>query len=163
MSQYANGRQAAAYCCRYTGRPPLSERRITAYDGQQVTLAYRDYRDGQDKTVTFPAGEFVLRLLQHLWPRYQRDVHYYGLYQPSRRKTHAAAVAQASRFGDQALPVPPLSRRERLLQTLAGQELRCPDCGGYLEVDPVQFPRKRAVPPSKGPPAGAADQLSLPV
>src|SRR5712692_7578535 len=38
MSRYSNGRKAAAYCCRYTGRPPLSERRIVAYDGQQVTL-----------------------------------------------------------------------------------------------------------------------------
>ena len=51
MSKYKNGKQAAAYCCRYTGRPPLSEKRIVSYDGQTVTLAYRDYRDGQDKTL----------------------------------------------------------------------------------------------------------------
>jgi len=69
MSRYCNGRQAAAYCCRYTGRPPLSERRLQAYDGRQVTLAYRDYRDGQEKTLTLPAVAFLLRLLQHVWPR----------------------------------------------------------------------------------------------
>jgi hypothetical protein len=46
MSYYKNGRKAAAYCCRYTGRPPLSEKRIVAYDGQMVALAYKDYRDG---------------------------------------------------------------------------------------------------------------------
>jgi hypothetical protein len=159
MSRYRSGRQAAAYCCRYTGRPPLSERRLSACDGQRVTLTYCDYRDGQDKTLTLAAREFLLRLLQHVWPRYARDVHYYGLYQPARRKAHAAAVAQASRYGDQVLPVPPRSRRERLVQALAGQELRCPDCGGYLEIDHVQFPRKHHAPPSKGPPS--AGQLSL--
>ena len=42
MSHYRNGKQAAAYCCRYTGRPPLSEKRIVAYDGRKVTLAYQD-------------------------------------------------------------------------------------------------------------------------
>lgn len=163
MSRYPNGRRAAAYCCRYTGRPPLSERRITAYDGQQVTLAYQDYRDGVEKTLTLPAGEFVLRLVQHVWPRYARDVHYYGLYQPARRQHHARAVAKASRYGDQVLPVPPPSRRERLRQALAGQELRCPDCGGCLEVDHVQFPKTRHVSPNKSPPPIAGGQMSLPM
>lgn len=163
MSRYRSGRQAAAYCCRYTGRPPLSERRITAYDGRRVTLNYRDYRDGQEKTLTLAAREFLLRLVQHVWPRYARDVHYYGLYQPSRRQAQATAVAKASRYGEQALPVPPLSRRERLVQALGGQELRCPDCGGYLQVDHVQFARKCDAPRSKGPPSKARGQLSLPM
>lgn len=163
MSRYQSGRKAAAYCCRYTGRPPLSERRITAYDGKEVTLAYRDYRDGKDKELTLPAVEFLLRVLQHLWPRYMRDVHYYGLYQPPRCKAHAAAVAQASRYGDQVLPIAPLSRRERLLQALAGKELRCPDCGGSLEVDHVEFPKKRRAPSGPGPPPPPPGQLSLPM
>jgi hypothetical protein len=163
MSRYPNGRRAAAYCCRYTGRPPLSERRITAYDGQEVTLAYQDYRDGRDKTLTLPAAKFLLRLVQHVWPRYARDVHYYGLYQPARRTHHARAVAQASRYGDQVLPVPPRSRRERLLQALAGQELRCPECGGCLQVDHVQFPKPRHVSPNKSPPPLAGGQLPLPM
>jgi len=163
MSRYANGRKAAAYCCRYTGRPPLSERRIVAYDGQQVTFSYQDYRDGQEKTLTLPAVEFLLRLLQHVWPRYQRDVHYYGLYQPARRQTQVAAVVRASRYGDQVRPRPSLSPRDRFLQALADQPLPCPACGAPLVVDQVQFPRschEKASP--RSPPSGAG-QLSLPV
>jgi hypothetical protein len=163
MSQYPNGRKAAAYCCRYTGRPPLSERRLLAYDGEQVTLAYRDYRDGQEKRLMLPAGKFLLRLVQHVWPRYMRSVHYYGLYQPARRKRHAAAVAQASRYGEQALPVPAPSRRERLLQALGEAPLRCPACGGCLKVDQVQFPKRCHAPPSQSPPSAAGGQLSLPM
>jgi hypothetical protein len=163
MSRYASGRKAAAYCCRYTGRPPLSEKRLVAYDGQQVTLAYQDYRDGQEKTLTLPAEQFLLRLVQHVWPRSMRDVHYYGLYQPARRKRHAASVAQASRYGDQVLPVPPPSRRERLRQAGAAQTECCPSCGGRLIVDQIQFPRRRHAPSTKDPPTWAGGQLSLPV
>jgi hypothetical protein len=167
-SSYRHGRQAAAYCCRYTGRPPLSERRLVAYDGQRVTLAYRDYRDGQEKERVLPAAEFLLRLFAHVWPRYARDVHYYGLYQPPRRKEHARAVAAASRFGDQVLPVPALSRAERLAKALAGQGLRCPMCGDYLTVEHVEFPKPHHGTPSQQrtrppPRAGAGSQLALPV
>jgi hypothetical protein len=163
MSQYPSGRKAAAYCCRYTGRPPLSERRIVAYDGQQVSLAYQDYRDGQAKTLTLPASEFLLRVLQHVWPRYQRDVHYYGLYQPARRQAHVAAVVRASRYGDQVRPRPALSPRERFLQALAEQPLPCPACGAPLVVDHVQFPSTRHEKTlSRAPPRGAG-QLSLPM
>src|SRR6266851_1438797 len=162
-SRYANGRKAAAYCCRYTGRPPLSERRIIADDGQQVTFRYQDYRDGQAKSLTLPAGEFLLRWLQHVWPRYQRDGHYYGLYQPARRQAHVAAVVRASRFGDQARPRPWLSGPDRVLQALAGPVRPCPACGAPLVVDEVQFPstnHEKASP--RSPPSGAG-QLSLPV
>lgn len=162
-SRYANGRKAAAYCCRYTGRPPLSERRIVAYDGQQVTFSYQDYRDGQAKTLTLPAAEFLLRWLQHVWPRYQRDVHYYGLYQPARRQAHVAAVVRASRYGDQARPRPALSGRDRFLQALAGQPLPCPACGAPLVVDQVQFPRTHHEKASPRSPPSGAGQLSLPV
>src|SRR5713101_3169076 len=156
MSRYANGRKAAAYCSRYTGRPPLSERRIVAYDGQQVTFSYQDYRDGQEKTLTLPAVEFLLRLLQHVWPRYQRDVHYYGLYQPARRQAHVAAVVRASRYGDQARPRPSPSGRDRFLQACADAPLPCPACGAPLVVDEVQFPgssHEKTL--SRSPPGGA--------
>jgi hypothetical protein len=164
MSRYPSGRKAAAYCCRYTGRPPLAEKRLVAYDGQRVTLAYQDYRDGQEKRLTLPAQQFLLRLVQPIWPRYMRDVHYFGLYQPSRRKKHTAAVVQASRYGDQVLPVPPLSRRERLLQALSGAAGECPVCGGCLAVDHIEYPKKQHAPPIKSPPPSPARrQLSLPL
>jgi hypothetical protein len=168
MSRYLNGQQAAAYCCRYTGRPPLSERRLTGYDGEQVTLTYEDYRDGQTKALTLPAATFLLRLLQHLFPRYQRGVQYYGLYQPPRRKAHAQAVARASRFGDQVLPPPPRSRAERLLQVLSGRTRACPECGGALRLEQIQFPKRsqpsHGTPRPKSPRAPpAVAQRALPV
>ena len=164
MSRYSSGRKAAAYCCRYTGRPPLSERRIVAYDGQQVTLGLPGLPgSGRRRPSPSRRGEFLLRVLQHVWPRYQRDVHYYGLYQPARRKAHVAAVARASRYGDQVRPRPALSGRDRFLQALADRPLPCPACGAPLVVDHVQFPRScHEKTLSRSPPRGAG-QLSLPV
>ena len=161
MSSYHHGAQAAAYCCRYTGRPPLSEKRIVAYDGKQVTLSYRDYRDGADKTLTLPAVSFLLRLLQHVWPRYQRDAHYYGLYQPSRRKAHTQAVVEASRFGEQVLPRPALSRWERLWRRLSEPAFSCPDCGGRLFLEAVSLGSYAHAPPKSQAVAAAETQLSL--
>jgi hypothetical protein len=140
MSVYRSGKKAAAYCCRYTGRPPLSERRIVSYDGQQVTIAYTDYRDQQNKELTLPAAQFLMRLLQHVWPRYMRDVHYYGLYQPSRRKKHTSDVAAASRYGDQVRPSLPLGRRERLIAALTQSPRQCPNCGGNLSFQELRLP-----------------------
>ena len=142
MSMYKSGSIAAAYCCRYTGRPPLSERRITKYDGRNVTVAYTDYRDKKDKELTLPAVQFLVRLLQHVWPRYMRDVHYYGLYQPARRKQHVEAVAQASKYGDQVRPGLMLSKRERLIMALAASPRQCPDCGGDLLFLELKLPSK---------------------
>jgi hypothetical protein len=140
MSHYRSGRKAAAYCCRYTGRPPLSERRIIGYDGKSVTIAYTDYRDKIDKQLTLPAAKFLVRLLQHVWPRYMRDVHYYGLYQPARRKLHVDAVAKASRYSDQVRPALPISRRERLIIALSESPRKCPDCGGTLRFYELHLP-----------------------
>lgn len=128
MSHYRSGRKAAAYCCRYTGRPPLSERRIVGYDGRTVILAYKDYRDGQEKTLELPAVEFLLRLLQHVSPRYQRSVFYFGLYQPAGRRKNVEAVAKASRYGEQVRPIP-LSAKERIEAALSQMHTACPDCG----------------------------------
>jgi hypothetical protein len=159
MSHYRNGRKAAAYCCRYTGRPPISERRIVAYDGHSVTLAYKDFRDGMDKTLTLPAVEFLLRLLQHVWPRYQRSVFYFGLYQPARRRKNIEAVARASRYADQVRPVP-LSPKERLCVALTQMRTRCPECGStQYYVEEIRLPERHRVQTKK---ANSEDkQLSL--
>ena len=76
MSRYANAGMAASYCCRYTGRPPISEGRIVDYNGQQVTYWYDDYRTGERVEKTVSAEEFLFLLLQHLPPKHSRTVRY---------------------------------------------------------------------------------------
>lgn len=161
MSSYWHGAQAAAYCCRYTGRPPLSEKRIVHYDGKQVTLSYHDYRVREDKTRTLSAVTFLWRLLQHVWPRYQRDVFYFGLYQPSRRKAHTQAVVSASRYQEQVRPRPALSRWERLWRRLSEPQFSCPHCGGTLVLEQVFLGKYAHAPPKVQAVVADKGQLSL--
>jgi len=161
MSHYRNGRKAAAYCCRYTGRPPISQRRIVGYDGRLVTISYTDYRDNVDKTLTLTASKFLVRLFAHVWPRYMRDVHYYGLYQPSRRRDHVEDAVKASKYRDQVRPVPAASRRERMLLALNGLELRCLECGSYVILEHIEYAGRRYENKGKGPPRTGRGQLSL--
>ena len=161
MSSYRNGRKAAAYCCRYTGRPAISVRRIVGYDGKYVTMSYKDYRDNLDKTLTLTAGKFLLRLFAHVWPRYMRDVHYYGLYQPSRRREHVEDAVNASNFHDQVRPVPAASRRERMVKALNDMELRCLECGSYVILEHIEYAGRRYEKKVKGPPGSRQWQLSL--
>jgi predicted RNA-binding Zn-ribbon protein involved in translation (DUF1610 family) len=160
-NHYTNGRKAAAYCCRYTGRPPIADRRIVAYDGKHVTISYRDFKDNQDKTLTLTAEKFLLRLFAHVWPRYMRSVHYYGLYQPSRGKERVEDAVKASKFHDQVRPVPAASRRERMAKALNDLELQCLECGSYVILEHIEYAGRRYEKKVKGPPGSQRWQLSL--
>ena len=168
VSSYRNARLAAAYCCRYTGRPPISESRVSAYDGQNVTYWYDDYRTKQRLEVTVSAEQFLFLLLQHLPPKHARTVRYYGLYARAMRRRQFELVAQASRY-DYTVPRErsrALSWRERLIALFARDPHRCPQCGGLMELSAWYYP------PPRGSPDAAAhwkaatrpqpdDQLSL--
>ena len=96
-----------------------------------------------------------------MWPRYMRDVHYYGLYQPSRRKEHVENAVKASRYADQVRPVPALSRRERMIQALNDLELRCLECGSYVILEHIEYAGRRYEKKTKRPPGTDRGQLSL--
>ena len=72
------------YLSRYTHRIAISDRRILAFDGEQVTFRSRKpKRPGQRKprygTTTLTAHEFIRRFLLHVLPdRFQRIRHYLG-------------------------------------------------------------------------------------
>ena len=71
--------QVLAYLAAYTHRVAISNRRILAFDGDRVTFAYRDYKDGNaQKTMTLPATEFLRRFLMHVVPPRFTRIRYYG-------------------------------------------------------------------------------------
>jgi len=94
------------YLCKYVSSPPISIRRIDAYDGQNVTYHYKDHRRGM-VWETLPATEFIGRMIKHLPPKGFRMVRYYGIYaRPIREKTHTQVAVT-------------LQRRDRNLQRVA--------------------------------------------
>ena len=78
--------QVIQYVGRYSKRACLSEYKITAMDGENISFRYRDYLNSPDrrnpveKELTLHYREFFPRLLQHVPLRYFRIVRYYGFY-----------------------------------------------------------------------------------
>ena len=71
--------QVLAYLAAYTHRVAISNRRIVAFDGDRVTFAYRDYKDGNSqKSMQLPATVFLRRFLMHVVPPRFTRIRYYG-------------------------------------------------------------------------------------
>ena len=70
----------AGYIGRYARRPPLSELRIKDYTGEMVTFEFKDYRDGEKKSLyTLRTVEFIQKLVRHIPPHYFNLIRHYGL------------------------------------------------------------------------------------
>jgi len=77
---YAHAGAVLKYAGRYIRRGPLSERRIRAYDGKRVTIAYAHPEKHARATFALDAEDFVLRLLSHVPEKGTHCARAYGLY-----------------------------------------------------------------------------------
>ncbi len=81
---FGGPKQVFAYLGRYTHRVAISNHRILDIADGQVTFAYRDYADGnQKKRMTVPGVEFLRRFLLHVLPRGFVRLRHYGLHASS--------------------------------------------------------------------------------
>lgn len=83
---YASARGVLCYAGRYIRRGPLSERRILAYDGRHVTIAYAHPEKHRQSTFILEAETFILRLLSHVPEKGTHCARVYGLYHSACRK-----------------------------------------------------------------------------
>ena len=74
------------YVGRYIRRGPLSERRILAYNGKQVRIAYAHPEKHTRPTFTLEAEDFILRLLTHAPVKGTHCARVYGLYHSAKRE-----------------------------------------------------------------------------
>ncbi len=111
--------QVINYLGRYTHRIAIGNRRILSVQDGKVSFAYKDYRqDGQQKTMTLAAGEFIRRFLQHCLPPGFQKIRYYGILSTRNRKTKLAALQQS--LGYQPPVTTPVQKTE--------PEKTCPAC-----------------------------------
>src|SRR5262249_44657859 len=71
--------QVLRYLARYTHRVAISNRRLTALEGDEVEFHWKDYaRNGKQKTMRLKAVEFLRRFLQHVLPSGFVRIRHYG-------------------------------------------------------------------------------------
>jgi hypothetical protein len=66
------------YLGRYIKRPPLSQSRLTHYDGKTVAFDYLDHRTGKHRTAHYGVEEFIDRFVQHIPEKHFRMINFYG-------------------------------------------------------------------------------------
>ncbi len=83
--------ELASYVARYASHPPISERRIAAFDSEAGTVTWfydphedDDVEDESERIgrqyVTESAGDFIARLLVHVPDKGFQQIRYYGFY-----------------------------------------------------------------------------------
>ena len=76
---FAGPQQVLDYVGRYTLRVAISNNRLVDIENDQVSFRWKDYRtDGQVKTMTLSADEFIRRFLLHVLPNGFQRIRYYG-------------------------------------------------------------------------------------
>ena len=115
------------YLGRYTHRVALSNDRILQVQNGEVTLSYRDRKDGDRKKImTLEAQEFIRRFLLHVLPDGFMRIRHFGFLANRSKKQ---ALAQCRQLLDPALPQSPILPAKDLLLKLTGVDLsRCPCC-----------------------------------
>jgi len=74
-----------AYIGRYARRPPISEVRISGYDGDNVAFTFTDKTTKNGKNLSYKTTwqlktfEFIKRLIRHIPPHYFNVIRHYGI------------------------------------------------------------------------------------
>jgi predicted Zn-ribbon and HTH transcriptional regulator len=134
------------YLGRYTHRVALSNERILSVQNGQVTLSYRDRKDGHRKTtIPLDAHEFIRRFLLHVLPDGFMRIRHFG-FLANRSKKQALAQCRRLLKIEAALPETPKESAKDLLLRITGIDLsRCPSChrGTMIvvaELPPISSP-----------------------
>jgi Putative transposase len=125
------------YLGRYTHRVAISNHRLLAFDGEQVTFSYKDYARGdQRRTMTLTAMEFLRRFVQHILPRGFVRIRQSGFLANTCR---VARVARARTVLATCSPSTPATdtTAPTTTDTPARATWACPRCGAAMIIGPI--------------------------
>jgi hypothetical protein len=153
---FGSPEQVLKYLARYTHRVAISDSRILRIEGDTVTFAYQDRKDGDRKcTMTLDGVEFLRRFLLHVLPKGFVRIRYFGLLANRVRADNLARCREL--LSAQGPPSPPPSTPTKA-ETANEERHRCPGCGtgrmrrvAKLEPEPVPVPGTAAPNPRPKP------------
>jgi hypothetical protein len=127
--------QVLGYLGRYTHRVAIANSRLVGLEDGKVSFTWKDYRqDGNTKTMTLEADEFIRRFLQHTIPDGFHRIRHIGFLANCHR---AGKLGLCRQLLAAPLPAPPddapPQRWQDRLRDLTGQDIEvCPCCGGRM-------------------------------
>jgi hypothetical protein len=129
------------YLGRYVHRVAITNSRILAVRGDQVTFEYKDSKDNQWKRRTLSAEEFLRRFLQHVLPKGFHKVRGYGLLSPH----HRGKLQQLQLL--LSMPEPLSATDSEAGQPANETQTPCPQCAVGIMVVITWIPRPPRAPP----------------
>jgi hypothetical protein len=122
------------YLGRYTHRVAISNHRLLAFDGDQVTFAYKDYARGdQRRTMTLTAMEFLRRFVQHILPRRFVRIRQSGFLANTCRATRVPLARTLLA----APPAAPANAAAPATEASTRTTWACPRCGAAMILGPI--------------------------
>ena len=141
QKQTSNKKRNIDYLGKYLKRPPLSEARITKYDGEKVSFSYFDHKTETTKIKTMPVMIFIGSLVMHIPDKHFRSIRYYGFLSNRTRGELLPIVNNV--LGNFTLPTPrSITWQELHKNEFNHDPLKCPECQTQLCLIGVTFPEK---------------------
>src|SRR5690242_20693398 len=117
--------QVLRYLGRYTHRVAISNHRLIAFDGEQVTFQWKDYAHGSaQKVMTLAATEFLRRFFLHVLPKGFVRIRHFGFLA---NRFRAQALALCRQLLAISLPVVTADPEQTA-------NWHCPRCGARMEI-----------------------------
>lgn len=144
---YQKGEGTLKYVGRYIRRGPISERRICAYDGKTVRIAYAHPEKHPNKTFVLKVKDFILRLLTHAPEKGTHCARVYGLYHSACRERLNQARAHFGQAPYEPITEPPDVHEllHRMIPDFTGD--LCPKC--HTRLVTVYISRHNRSPPEE--------------
>src|SRR2546425_8372571 len=129
------------YLGRYTHRVALSNDRIVKVQNGQVTLSYRDRKDGdRKKTLTLDAQEFIRRFLLHVLPDGFIRIRHFGFLAIRSKKQSLSQCRKLLGANPASLQSPSESAKDLLLRITGIDLSRCPSCHNGTMIVVAELP-----------------------
>jgi Putative transposase len=112
---------------RYTHRVAISNQRLVAFDGEQVTFRWKDYaRGNKQRLMTLSASEFLRRYVQHVLPHGFVRIRQFGFLANRHRSKSLALIRQLLLIS--TMPCEPAMAQS------SGATWKCPRCGNLMRI-----------------------------
>jgi hypothetical protein len=133
------------YLGRYTHRVAISNHRLLGFDGDDVTVAYKDYaHGGARRTMTLTAMEFLRRFVQHILPRGFVRIRQSGFLANACRATRVALARTLLRGPGTPMPATNGTTTPATTTSEIRATWTCPHCGGSMILGPILSARQLA-------------------
>jgi hypothetical protein len=115
------------YLGRYTHRVAISNHRLLAFDGEQVTFRWKDYAHGnKQRLMTLSASEFLRRYVQHILPHGFVRIRQFGFLANRHRSKSLALIRR--------LLLVNFKSAESVVASSTAAAWKCPRCGASMRI-----------------------------